>query len=67
MSQPKLTYHTHDLSYTTRITLKKANGTNYDVHFLINSLLNDKIEKKINIKKYTIKQFEFTRVNLHNP
>jgi hypothetical protein len=52
-SQPGLTYQAHDLGYETRITPQKSNRANYKAWFSINSLLNDKIEKKNQSKNKT--------------
>jgi hypothetical protein len=44
--QSELTFHTCDPGHETGITEKK-----YKTQFLINSMLKDKIKKKINFKK----------------
>lgn len=41
------------LDRETMITLYKINQNNYEVQFLINPMLKDKIEKKTSIKKMT--------------
>jgi len=44
--QSELTFHTCDRGHETGITEKK-----YKTQFLINSILKDKIKKKINFKR----------------
>jgi len=57
-----LTYQILDSGYETVVTLYRANLTNYEVKFSINSILNDGIEKKSNEEK----RHKTIRVNLQN-
>jgi len=50
LSQLGLTCQAYDSGHGTMITLYKVNRTNYKTRFLINLLVNDEIEKNINIK-----------------
>jgi hypothetical protein len=52
LNQLRLICYICDLSHETEITPCNTNKKNYKTQFPTNLILNDKIKKKINLKKY---------------